>query len=205
MQLDYVDIFYLHCQDDATPLEESILALDHAVRQGKVLYAAISNHTSPALEKAVRILMELHTPFVLLQNSYSMLNRRIEKNGVQQFAVNNGHGIIAFKPLEQGLLTGKYLNGIPADSRIRTDGRYLREGSLNERNHQQVAQLQQLATQRGQTLAEMALAWVYNRPGVASVLIGASRPQQILDNLRMLYSPPFSEEELALIDQIAAL
>lgn len=204
MQLDYVDIFYLHCQDDDTPLEESMLALDQAVRQGKALYAAISNHTGEAAAKAAAILQELRTPFVLLQNSYSMLNRRIEKNGLQHFAKESGQSIIAFKPLEQGLLTGKYLSGIPEDSRIRRDGRYLRESSLNERNLNQVRALKCLADQRGQTLAEMALAWVYSRPAIASVLIGASRPQQILDNLRMLLSPAFTEEELAIIDQIAA-
>lgn len=205
MGVDYVDIFYLHCQDADTPLEESMLALDQAVRQGKALYAAISNHSGEAARRAVEILKELHTPFALLQNSYSMINRRIERNGLQQFAVDSGSGIIAFKPLEQGMLTGKYLAGIPEDSRIRRDGRYLREDSLNARNMRQVEQLMKLAEERGQPLAEMALSWVYTRPGVASVLIGASRPQQILDNIHMLEGAPFSPEELALIDRIAEM
>ena len=134
MGLEYVDIFYLHCQDRETPLEESMLALDQAVRQGKALYAAISNHTGETAAKAVSILREKRTPFALLQNSYSMLNRRIEGNGLQQFAVESGSGIIAFKPLEQGILTGKYQQGIPADSRIRRDGRYLREDAITEKN-----------------------------------------------------------------------
>ena len=204
MGLEYVDIFYLHCQDRETPLEESMLALDQAVRQGKALYAAISNHTGETAVMAVSILREKRTPFALLQNSYSMLNRRIEDNGLQQFAVESGSGIIAFKPLEQGILTGKYQQGIPADSRIRRDGRYLREDAITEKTLRQVSRLQVLAEQRGQMLAEMALAWVYAQPGIASVLIGASRAEQILQNLNMLRSAPFTAEELTLIDEIAA-
>lgn len=202
MKLDYVDIFYLHCMDDETPVEESMLALDHAVRSGKALYVGISNHDAEHAAKATAILKENKTPFVLHQNSFSILNRKIENNGLKQFAMENGQGIIAFKPLEQGMLTDKYLNGIPQDSRMKRDGRYLRESSLTESKMEKIRLLNEMAKERGQNLAQMALAWVYRDPAITSVLIGASRPEQIPDNIGMLHSPAFSDEELAKIEAI---
>lgn len=202
MGLDYVDIFYLHCQDDETPLEESMLALDQAVRSGKALYVGISNHDGESAAKATAILKELKTPFVLHQNSYSILNRKNVKNGLIPFARENGQGVIAFKPLEQGMLTDKYLNGIPEDSRVRRDGRFLRESSLTPEKLEKVRKLNELAKARGQTLAQMALAWVLNEQAVASVLIGASRPAQILENLEALNHLGFTDEELAHIEAI---
>lgn len=202
MKLDYVDIFYLHCMDTETPIEESMLALDYAVRSGKALYVGISNHDAENAEKATAVLKELKTPFVLHQNSYSLINRKIENNGLLDFALQNGQGIIAFKPLEQGMLTDKYLNGIPEDSRVRRDGRYLRESSLTAEKMEIIRKLNELAKERGESLAHMALAWVYRNPGISSVLIGASRPEQIIDNLEMLNSPAFTEEELEKIENI---
>lgn len=202
MKLDYVDIFYLHCMDPETPIEESMLALDQVVRNGKALYVGISNHDGERAAKATAILKELKTPFVLHQNSFSILNRKIEDNGLKNFAMENGQGIIAFKPLEQGMLTDKYLKGIPEDSRVRRDGRYLRESSLTDDKMEKVRELNEIAKERGQNLAQMALAWVYQDQAITSVLIGASRPEQILDNLGMLNSPAFSEEELSRIETI---
>lgn len=202
MQLDYVDIFYLHCQDDETPLEESMLALDQAVRSGKALYVGISNHDAESAAKATAILKELKTPFVLHQNSYSILNRKNVKNGLIPFARENGQGVIAFKPLEQGMLTDKYLNGIPEDSRVRRDGRYLRESSLAPAKLEKVRKLNELAKTRGQSLPQMALAWVLSEPAITSVLIGASRPSQILENLEALNYLDFTSEELAQIEAI---
>lgn len=203
MKLDYVDIFYLHCMDTETPIEESMLALDQVVRNGKALYVGISNHDGERAAKATAILKELKTPFVLHQNSFSILNRKIEDNGLKDFAIENGQGIIAFKPLEQGMLTDKYLKGIPEDSRVRRDGRYLRESSLTDDKMEKVRALNEIAKERGQNLAQMALAWTYQDTAITSVLIGASRPEQILDNLGMLNSPAFSEEELSRIETIA--
>lgn len=202
MKLDYVDIFYLHCMDLDTPLEESMLALAQAVGSGKALYAGISNHDKEQAEKAIAILKELKTPFVLHQNSFSILNRKIEDNGLKDYALKHGQGIIAFKPLEQGMLTDKYLNGIPKDSRICLDGRYLREASLTPLKLSKIRDLNEIAKERGQSLAQMALSWVYQDSAITSVLIGASRPEQILDNLGMLKGPKFSEEELIRIEAI---
>lgn len=202
MKLDYVDIFYLHCMDLETPVEESMLALDQAVRSGKALYVGISNHDGERAAKAMAILNELRTPFVLYQNSYSILNRKIENNGLKQFALEHGQGIIAFKPLEQGLLTDKYLNGIPHDSRMYRDGRYLRESSLTPEKLAKIRDLNEIAIGRGQSLAQMAVAWVSQDPVVTSVLIGASRPEQILDNLGMLDNSEFTAAELAEIEEI---
>lgn len=203
MGLEYVDIFYLHCRDEETPLEESMLALDQAVRSGKALYAGISNHDGESAAEATKILKELRTPFVLHQNSYSILNRKNVKNGLIPFAREHGQGIIAFKPLEQGMLTDKYLNGIPEDSRVRRDGRYLRENSLVPEKMEKVRKLNLMAKERGQSLAQMALAWVLQEKAVTSVLIGASRPSQILENLKMLENTAFTAEELNKIEEIA--
>jgi len=202
MKLEYVDIYYLHCMDLETPVEESMLALDQAVRSGKAIYVGLSNHDGEQAAQAMAVLRELRTPFVLYQNSYSILNRKIEANGLKDYALENGQSIIAFKPLEQGMLTDKYLKGIPEDSRVRRDGRFLRESSLTDEKMEKIRQLNEMAEERGQSLAQMALAWVYRDTAIASVLIGASRPEHILDNLGMLNSPGFSDEELFRIEAI---
>ena len=202
MKLDYVDIFYHHRMDPDTPLEESMGALDQAVKSGKALYAGLSNYNGETMLRATRILEDLHCPFVINQNAYNILNRTIEKNGLKQTASENGKGIIAFKPLEQGLLTDRYLNGIPSDSRIRTDGRFLHEDSLTDARLSAVKKLNDMAEERGETLARMAIKWVMKDEAVTSVLIGASRQEQILDNLRALEGSPLSQEELQKIDGI---
>lgn len=201
--LEYVDIFYHHRMDPDTPLEESMGALAQAVQSGKALYAGISNYNGDALEKAAAILEDLHCPFVINQNRYSILDRTIEENGLKETAVKLGKGIIAFSPLAQGLLTDRYLNGIPQDSRIRTDGRFLKEKALSEARLDQIRKLNDLARQRGQTLAEMALAWILKDGEVTSVLIGASKASQILDNIKAIDHIAFTEEELLLIDSIS--
>lgn len=200
MKLDYVDIFYLHCMDSEVPVEESMMALDQAVKSGKALYAGISNHDAEHAMQAAAILKDLKCPFVLNQNSYSILNRKIEQNGLKQFAADNGYGIIAFKPLEQGMLTEKYLHGIPEDSRIRRDGRFLRESSLTPEKLSKIRELNEIAKRRGQSLAQMALAWVLRDGMVTSALIGASRPEQILDNLGALHNCDFTQKELIEIE-----
>ena len=202
MGLEYVDIFYHHRIDPETPLEETMGALAQAVRSGKALYAGLSNYDGPTLEKACAILEELHCPFILNQNRYSMLDRTIEKNGLKETSGRLGRGIIAFSPLEQGLLSDRYLNGIPADSRICTDGRFLHRSDLTEQRLAQIRALNELAGQRGQTLAQMALAWVLREPAVTSVVVGASRPEQLPQNLQGLDQLHFSQPELDAIDRI---
>lgn len=202
MNLDYVDIFYHHRMDPETPLEESMGALDQAVKSGKALYAGLSNYDGETMIKACRILEDLRCPFVLNQNAYNIFNRTIEKNGLKQAAAEYGKGIIAFKPLEQGVLTDRYLNGIPEDSRIRTDGRFLHEDSLTEERLTAVRKLNELAADRGESLASMAIKWVMKDDAVTGVLIGASRPEQILENLKTLEGAPLSAEELQKIDEI---
>lgn len=203
--LDYVDIFYHHRMDPDTPLEETMLALAQAVNSGKALYVGLSNYDGPTLERATQILNELHVPFVMNQNRYSIFDRNIEQNGLKEASKRLEKGIIAFSPLAQGLLTDRYLSGIPADSRIRTDGRFLKEAALTEERLVQIRALNELAKRRGQSLAQMALAWVLRDGVVTSVLIGASRPEQILDNIRALDNVRFSEEELAEIDRICGM
>ena len=198
--LDYVDIFYHHRMDPNTPLEETMGALEQAVRSGKALYAGLSNYDGPTLEKACAILTERHVPFVLNQNRYSIFDRTIEKNGLKETANRLGKGIIAFSPLAQGLLTDRYLHSIPEDSRIRTDGRFLKESALTEEKLEQIRALNAIAAARGQTLAEMALAWILKDGQVTSVLIGASRPEQILDDLKALDNTAFTPDELRAID-----
>lgn len=202
MGLDYVDIFYHHRMDPDTPLEETMGALDQAVRSGKALYAGLSNYDGPTLERAAAILTELHCPFVINQNRYSIFDRTIEKNGLKDTARRLQRGIIAFSPLAQGMLTDRYLNGIPADSRIATDGRFLKETALTPERLSQIRALNELAKKRGQTLAEMALSWILKDGDVTSVLIGASRPEQILDNIAIVGHTSFTPEELDAIDQI---
>lgn len=202
MGMDYVDIFYHHRMDPDTPLEETMGALAQAVTSGKALYAGLSNYDGEHLEKATAILNELKCPFVINQNRYSIFDRTIEKNGLKETAAKLGKGIIAFSPLAQGLLTDRYLHGIPEDSRVRTDGRFIKEGAINEARLDQIRKLNDLAAERGQTLAEMALAWVLRDGIVTSVLIGASKPSQILDNIKATRNMTFSEEELELIEEI---
>lgn len=200
--LDYVDIFYHHRMDPETPLEETMGALNAIVKSGKALYVGLSNYDGPTLRKACEILSDLKCPFIINQNSYSILNRTIEENGLKDMARELKKGIIAFSPLAQGMLTNRYLNGIPADSRIATDGRFLKESALTPERIAQIRALNDLAAERGQTLAEMALSWVLKDGDVTSVLIGASRPEQILDNIAIVGHTSFTEEELTAIDNI---
>lgn len=200
--LDYVDIFYHHRPDPDTPLEETMGALTRAVRSGKALYAGLSNYNGEQLEKAVKILTELKCPFIINQNRYSIFDRTIEQNGLKSTAVRLEKGIIAFSPLAQGMLTNRYLNGIPADSRIMTDGRFLKQSAVTPERLEQIRKLNEIAKERGQTLAEMALAWVLKDGVVTSVLIGASKPSQILDNIKAINNTAFSAEELEEINKV---
>lgn len=204
MGLEYVDIFYHHRPDPDTPLEETMLALDSIVKSGKALYIGISNYNRQQTEKAVKILQELKTPFIINQIRYSMLDRSIEKDGLKDYAVQNGIGLIAFSPLAQGLLTNKYLNGIPEDSRIRTDGRFLKENAITPELISKLTALNEIARQRGQTLAQMALSWVLRDNALTSVIIGASKPGQITENAAIVHAPAFSRDELMAIDKILA-
>lgn len=201
MGLEYVDIFYHHRMDPETPLEESMGALDTAVKSGKALYAGISNYDGETMKKACAILKDLNCPFVINQNRYSIFDRTIEENGLKAAAREEGKGIIAFSPLAQGMLTDRYLNGIPQDSRIRTDGRFLQEKTVKAKM-QKIQQLNEIAKERGESLAQMALKWVRKDEDVTSVLIGASKPEQILENLKVLESAAFTKEELEKIDEI---
>ena len=204
LPLDYVAIFYHHRMDPDTPLEETMGALDQAVKSGKALYAGLSNYDGPTLEKAAAILKDLRCPFIINQNRYSIFDRTIEENGLKKTSASLKKGIIAFSPLAQGMLTDRYLHGIPEDSRVKTDGRFLNTNSITEDNLAKVRALNALALERGQTLAEMALAWVLKDNVVTSVLIGASKPEQILDNIKAIQNTNFSAEELQKIDAICA-
>ena len=201
--LDYVDVFYHHRPDPDTPLEETMGALDQAVKSGKALYAGLSNYDGERMARAAAILREMRCPFVINQNRYSIFDRTVEKNGLLDAAKNEKKGVIIFSPLAQGLLTDRYLGGIPEDSRIRTSGIFLKETNLTEEKLEQIRALNDLARERGESLAQMALAWVLRREEVTSVLVGASKASQILDNLGAMTSAPFSAEELAKIDEIA--
>ena len=203
MGLDYVDIFYHHRMDPDTPLEETMGALASAVQSGKAIYVGLSNYDGETLKKATAILKDLHCPFVINQNRYSIFDRTVEKNGLKETTGELKKGLITFSPLAQGQLTDRYLHGIPEDSRIRTDGRFLKENTLDEHRLDQIHKLNELAAQRGEKLADMALAWLLQQKEVTSVLIGASKTQQILDNIKAISSAPFSEEELKLIDEIS--
>ena len=204
MGLDYVDIFYHHRMDPDTPLEETMGALAQAVHSGKALYAGLSNYDGETMRRAAQILDDLHCPFVIDQNRYSILDRTVEHNGLLEAGREDGRGLIVFSPLAQGLLTDRYLHGVPADSRIRTDGRFLQESALTPARLAQLTALSDIAAARGQTLAQMALAWLLARPGVTGVLIGASRPAQIIDDLGAIKNLTFSPEELAAIDRLSA-
>ncbi len=203
MGLEYVDIFYHHRMDRETPLEETMGALDSIVKSGKALYAGLSNYDGETMKKAAAILSDLRCPFVINQNRYSILERGIDRNGLRSACGETGKGLIIFSPLAQGMLTNRYLNGIPSDSRIRTDGRFLRESNITEELIGKLRALSSLAAERGQSLAQMALSWVYSKEEVTSVLVGASKPEQILDNIGMLNNTAFTDGELALIDSIA--
>ena len=202
MNIDYVDIFYHHRMDPDTPLYETMWALDSIVKSGKALYAGLSNYDGETMKKAAEILNELHCPFVINQNRFSIFDRTAEKNGLFNAAITEKKGIIIFSPLAQGLLTERYLKGIPDDSRVRTDGRFLNENQLSEDVLTKIRKLNELALNRGQTLAQMALSWVYSHEGVTSVLIGASKPEQITENIKMLENSKFSLDELSMIDKI---
>lgn len=200
MGLEYVDIFYHHRMDKDTPLEETMGALNQIVQSGKALYVGLSNYDGETLAKASEILTQMHCPFIINQNRYSIFDRTIENNGLKEMAHKLNKGIIAFSPLAQGLLTDRYLKGIPEDSRIKTDGRFLKVEILTEKKLTQIANLNEIAKQRGQSLAQMALAWILKDNIVTSVLIGASKPEQILMNLEAMNNIVFSSEELKLID-----
>ncbi len=201
MGIEYVDIYYHHIFDPNTPLEETALALDNAVRQGKALYVGISNYNTEQTAEINKIFKELKTPFVVNQPSYSMLNRWVEADGLDKYAIENGIGLAVFSPLYQGLLTDRYLKGIPADSRIAKGISWI-GSKLTDELVGHLNELNDIAGGRGQTLAQMALKWLHTNPAVTTVLIGASRPQQIKDNVAALTAPDFTEEELKRIRDI---
>ena len=205
MGLEYVDIFYHHRPDPETPLEETMLALDGIVKSGKALYVGISKYNKEQTAAAMKILKELKTPFIIHQSRYSMFERSIETDGLKHFAAENGCGIIAFCPLAQGLLTDKYLNGIPEESRIRKDGRFLKESALTMERLDKIRALNEIAKERGQSLAQMALSWVLRDGEVTSVLAGASRPEQILDNVKIVGHTNFTADELSMIEKIISV
>ena len=203
MGLDYADIYYHHRPDPETPLEETVRALDGIVRSGKALYIGISNYNREQTIAAAELFEELGTPFIINQRKYSIFDRTIETDGLKDYAAAHGIGVITFSPLAQGMLTDRYLNGIPQDSRIRTDGRFLKENAITEEMLAKVRALNEIAQHRGQTLAQMALSWILRDGDITSVLIGASRPSQILDNIGIVHSKEFTEEERRAIDEIS--
>ncbi|SEW03006.1 aldo/keto reductase [[Clostridium] fimetarium] len=200
MNLDYVDIYYHHRPDTETPLEETMLALDGIVKSGKALYVGISNYNKEQTEAAMKILRDLKTPFIINQRKYSLFERNIEEDGLKQFAAENGCGIIAFCPLAQGILTDKYLHGIPEDSRIAKDGRFLKENDISKERLEQIGALNSIAAERGQSLAQMSLSWILKDDEVTSVLIGASKASQIRENVKIIGHTAFTEEELKRIE-----
>ena len=200
--VDYVDIFYHHRMDPATPLEETMEALAQIVRSGKALYAGISNYNKEYTDRAIAIMKELHCPLIVNQRRYSIFDRGIEQDGVKAYCKEAGMGIIAFSPLAQGLLTDKYLHGIPQDSRIARDPRFLNESALTPELLEQIRALNEIATERGQTLAQMALSWILKDDEVCSVLIGASRPEQITENAKIVENCEFSIDEINRIEEI---
>jgi len=203
MNVDYVDIFYHHRPDPETPLEETMGALDHIVRSGRALYVGISNYKPEQARQAIHILREMGTPCLIHQPSYSMMNRWIEE-GLTDVLREEKVGCICFAPLQGGLLTDRYLNGIPADSRAGHDPRFLKPDAITEEKVAKIRALNELAAARGQKLSQMALQWVLRDEVVTSALIGASRPQQVIDNVQAVKGPAFSREELEKIDRIIA-
>lgn len=203
LKLEYVDIFYHHRMDSETLLEESMMALDQAVKSGKAMYAGISNYDKEYTLQAMEILKDLRCPFIINQRRYSIFDRTIETDGVKNFAGKNGCGIIAFSPLAQGTLSEKYLNGVPEDSRIKRDGRFLQADILTDKKLVQIRALDEVAKERNQTLPQMALSWILKDRDVTSVLIGASKPEQIAENVKIGGHTDFTEDELNRIDEIS--
>jgi L-glyceraldehyde 3-phosphate reductase len=201
--LDYVDIFYSHRPDPETPLEETMGALAHAVRSGKALYVGVSNYDAVQTERAAKILRDLGTPCLIHQPKYNMFDRGPER-GLLDVLVREGIGGIAFCPLAQGMLTGRYLNGIPADSRASHDPRFLKPENLTDDKLSRIRKLDVVARSRGQSLAQMSLAWVLRQPGITSALIGASKTSQIDENVGALKNLAFGADELATIETILA-
>ena len=201
MGLDYVDIFYHHRPDPDTPLEETMAALDLIVRQGKALYVGISNYPADRAKDAIEILRKLGTPCLIHQPKYSMFERWVE-GGLMDVLGAEGVGCIPFSPLAQGMLTNKYLHGIPEDSRAAKSTGFLQTDQITPERLEEIKQLNELALQRGQTLAQMALSWILKDPRITSVLIGASKPEQLADSLKCLDNIIFSAEELARIETI---
>lgn len=199
LNLDYVDIFYHHVFDPNTPLEETAVALDNAVRQGKALYVGISNYNKAQTAEITKIFKELHTPFILNQPSYSMLNRWIEADGLDAYAKEEGFGLAVFSPLYQGFLTDKYLNGVPADSRV-GKGRTWLASQLDDKMLQRLNKLNEIAQNRGQKLSQLALSWILKNKAVTTVLIGASKPSQIEENVEAIFKTEFSDEEITQIE-----
>lgn len=203
--VDYVDIFYHHRPDPETPLEETMGALAQAVRSGKALYVGLSNYDGETMRRAADILEQLHCPYIINQNRYSILDRETERNGILDASADRKKGVIIYSPLAQGMLTDRYLHGIPEDSRIRTDGRFLQASQLTEERLAQLRQLQAIAQDRGQTLAQLALCWILRQKAVTSVLVGASRPEQITDTLQIVGQKPLTDEELRAVDAAVGL
>lgn len=203
MGLDYVDIYYHHRPDPETPLEETVRALDDIVKSGKALYVGISNYNKEQTIAAEGLFKELGTPFIINQRKYSIFDRTIETDGLKDYAASHGIGVITFSPLAQGMLTDRYLNGIPQDSCIRTDGRFLKENAITPEVLERIRALKEIAAERGQTLAQMALSWILRDGDITSVLIGASKPSQILDNIGIVHSSGFTEEERRAIDELS--
>jgi L-glyceraldehyde 3-phosphate reductase len=203
MGLDYVDIFYSHRFDPETPLEETMAALEHIVRSGRALYVGISSYNSRRTREAVAILKDLGTPCLIHQPSYNILNRWVERDGLKETLAELGIGSIAFTPLAQGILTGKYLKGIPAGSRAAL-GKSLDPATITDRALASVRALNAVAERRGQTLAQMAIAWVLRGGGITSALIGASRPEQIVECCGAIGNLDFTDEELSEIDRISS-
>lgn len=202
MGLEYVDIFYHHVPDPGeTPVEETALALDHIVRQGKALYVGVSNYNSEQMKQILPIFRELRTPFIVNQPSYSMLNRWIESDSLDKYAIENGFGLAVFSPLYQGFLTDRYLNGVPEDSRV-GKGRTWIKDQLNDAMVAKLNKLNDIAAARGQKLSQMALSWVLSNPAVTTVLIGASKPAQIVDNVEAVYKTEFTAEENEMIEAV---
>ncbi len=203
LNLEYVDIFYHHRMDPETPLEETIEALTRIVKSGKALYVGLSNYDGATMEKASKLFYLANVPFIINQNRYSIFDRTIENNGLKLKAKKLGKGIIAYSPLAQGLLTDKYLNGIPSDSRIAVDGRYLKQDAITRKKLEKINNLNDLAKERGESLAQMALRWVLKDEEITSVLIGASKPEQIIENLKIINKMPLTDDELRNIDDFS--
>ncbi len=202
MGLDYVDIFYHHRMDPNTPLEETMLALGQIVNSGKALYVGLSNYDGPTMKKAYDILDGLHIPYIINQNCYNVLDRTVEKNGLLDMGQQEGKELITFSPLAQGQLTNRYLDGIPSDSRVAKDPRFLSAKDLTDKKIEGLLALNDLASSRQESLARMALKWLLKDEAVTSVLIGASKSAQILDNIAVINSPDFTPDELNKIEEI---